>query len=145
MHADLLTFRLHHIAKRAGERVSTMCSQSFALSRRQLRVLSMLSGQVARSPSELAQAAAVDRGRMSRTLDQLERRGFVERRSVAGDARRQLVTLTPAGERLYDNLFGQVKDINRFLLAPLSPADVDALERILDALESQLGLAGPPG
>jgi DNA-binding MarR family transcriptional regulator len=144
-HAELLTYRLHFVAKAAGQRTADLFQRSFAVSRRQLRVLSLLADGVARSPSELAELISVDRGRMSRTLDELEQRGFVSRRSVAGDARRQLLTLTPAGERLYSHLFGEVRKLNSELLAAIEPGDLPALERVLAVLERQLGIDRPAG
>lgn len=46
---------------------------------------------------ELATAVQVEDQTMSRTVERLERSGFVERRRDATDRRRVMVTLTPAG------------------------------------------------
>ena len=143
-HPDLLVYRLHWLAKAAGDRAGELCRQSFSISRRQLRTMSLLAGGVQRSPTELADLAGVDRGRMSRILDELERRGFIQSQRVAGDARRQVLSLTPAGERLYENLFGELRELHAQMLAALQPADREALARILPALEATLGVERPP-
>lgn len=46
---------------------------------------------------DLAQRLALDEGYLSRVLKGFERRGWIERRPDAGDARRRGIALTPAG------------------------------------------------
>ncbi|MBN9239489.1 MAG: MarR family transcriptional regulator [Micrococcales bacterium 70-64] len=48
--------------------------------------------------SDLARMAKVENQTMSRTVERLERSGFVERRADDADRRRQIVTRTPAGD-----------------------------------------------
>jgi DNA-binding MarR family transcriptional regulator len=54
---------------------------------------------------ELAGRMGVSRPTVSGVTDTLERRGLVERRSHADDARRRTVALTAAGERTFEELF----------------------------------------
>lgn len=139
-HSELLTYRLHFVAKAAGSRVSRLCRDTFQVSRRQLRLLSMLHERAPQSPSDLAAITGLDRARVSRELDELEQRGYVERRSVAGDARRQWIRLTPAGEQLHRALVGMIREVNESLLEALSDAQRRALLDSLSALEARLGL-----
>lgn len=48
--------------------------------------------------SELARLAKVENQTMSRTVERLERSGFIERRADPVDRRRQIVTRTAAGD-----------------------------------------------
>ncbi|MDQ1286931.1 MAG: hypothetical protein QG622_496 [Actinomycetota bacterium] len=48
---------------------------------------------------EIAAAAQVEDQTISRTLERLERSGYVERRRHAGDRRRLVVSLTPVGRK----------------------------------------------
>lgn len=50
------------------------------------------------SQSELARLAKVENQTMSRTIERLERSGFVERRADPSDRRRQIVSRTAAGD-----------------------------------------------
>jgi len=50
------------------------------------------------SQSELARLAKVENQTMSRTIERLERSGFVERRADPADRRRQIVSRTAAGD-----------------------------------------------
>jgi DNA-binding MarR family transcriptional regulator len=54
---------------------------------------------------ELALRMGVSRPTVSGVTDTLERRGLVERRSHADDARRRTVALTASGERTFEELF----------------------------------------
>src|ERR1700709_257014 len=53
------------------------------------------------SQTELAKRARVENQTMSRTIERLEREGFVARRADSMDRRRQVVTRTDAGERVW--------------------------------------------
>jgi DNA-binding MarR family transcriptional regulator len=53
----------------------------------------------------LAQRMGVSRPTVSGVTDTLERRGLVQRRVHADDARRRTVALTAAGERTFEELF----------------------------------------
>jgi DNA-binding MarR family transcriptional regulator len=54
---------------------------------------------------DLALRMGVSRPTVSGVTDTLERRGMVERRDHADDARRRTVALTPDGERTFEELF----------------------------------------
>jgi DNA-binding MarR family transcriptional regulator len=54
------------------------------------------------SQTELALRARVQAQTMSRTIERLEREGFVERRADEADRRRQVVTRTAAGRAVWE-------------------------------------------
>jgi DNA-binding MarR family transcriptional regulator len=54
------------------------------------------------SQTELAKRARVENQTMSRTIERLEREGFVSRAPDAADRRRQVVTRTNAGHRVWE-------------------------------------------
>jgi DNA-binding MarR family transcriptional regulator len=55
------------------------------------------------SQTELARHARVETQTMSRTIERLEREGFVVREKDARDGRRHVVTRTPAGEQAWNS------------------------------------------
>src|SRR3954453_24160657 len=79
----------------------------------------------------LAEAAGLSLSRVSRILDSLERRGLVERRADAGDARAKEGGLTPQGFELrqaaQETHFAGVE---RLFFDRLSDADVETLARV---------------
>jgi MarR family transcriptional regulator, 2-MHQ and catechol-resistance regulon repressor len=58
-----------------------------------------------RETRDLAQRMGVSRPTVSGVTDTLERRGLVQRRMHADDARRRTVALTAAGERTFEELY----------------------------------------
>ncbi|MDV6271727.1 MarR family winged helix-turn-helix transcriptional regulator [Rhodococcus globerulus] len=71
------------------------------LTPRQYSVLLNLAADAPLSQRELVDRVGIDRSGMGRQIDDLERRGLVERRAAPGDRRAHAVHLTPAGaERL---------------------------------------------
>ena len=59
-----------------------------------------------RTPAQLAQTFLVTRGAMTNTLSKLEWAGYVHIRPDWDDARRKLVTISPAGRQARDHAVG---------------------------------------
>lgn len=90
--------------------------------------MSVLAARVVASPS-----------RLSYTIDQLQQRGWVERRPAADDGRGVEAWLTGPGRRaLADAAPEHAELIRRYLLSRMSPAELrtvgDALDRVVDGL-----------
>jgi DNA-binding MarR family transcriptional regulator len=134
---ELLNYRLLRLHAASGAPVVRLLEGRYGIARREWRLLAMLAGQGPLSPSALAERAQLDRPRTSRAIGSLLRKKLVQRGGQPGDARRALVGLTPAGRRLHDELFPQVAEINRQVVAVLDDAAVQALDAALVALTAQ--------
>lgn len=84
------------------------------------------------APGELAEHTMVTTGAMTKRIDRLVDAGLVERRKAAGDGRRRIVALTPAGLSVIDAAFTEHMANERRLVDQLTPQDRDALESILE-------------
>jgi len=82
---------------------------------------------------DLAAGARVEAQTMSRTVERLEREGFVERHADAADRRRRLVVRTPAGAEVFRRA--------RRIEAELFPAVPD-LPALREALLDIIGRSG---
>lgn len=99
-------------------------------------VLIQLRDGIARTASDLASDLDHDSGAITRVLDQLERRGFLQRRRSSQDRRVVELKLTPAGKAIAAELLPLVVDQTNAALAPLSKAEFAQLHgyllRLLD-------------
>jgi DNA-binding MarR family transcriptional regulator len=106
------------------------------------RVLACLFDQDGLMITQLARFSLMEQSRMTRIIDQMEKRGLVVRRSDKGDGRRVRVYLTDEGQKLSEQLVGEAKDHETSLLSALSPADAERIKpsllRLLDSLNSSL-------
>lgn len=91
------TGRLLSTAARLVEHAWGEALERLGLTHAGLIVLHLL-GAGALSQTELAKSARVEVQTMSRTLERLEREGYVARQKHPDDGRRHVVTRTPAGE-----------------------------------------------
>jgi len=93
-------------------------------------------------PSNLYVRLHRSSGGMTKTLKKLEEQGLVERSPDPNDGRGSLVSLTPAGLELQDEIFQAFLLASQSLLAPLSEsrlrADDEALRELLAIFEERL-------
>jgi len=95
-----------------------------------------------RSPAQLAQAFHVTRGAMTNTLNKLEWAGHVHIRPDWDDARRKMVSISPAGRRARDAAIAAVSPIIQEVVADIGADKVRAALPVLRALRQRLGEPG---
>ncbi|MER5334931.1 MarR family transcriptional regulator [Micromonospora sp. NPDC002717] len=89
--------------------------------------------------SELAEASGSSRSRLSHAVARLEAAGWVRREECPSDRRGQIAVLTDEGfATLAAAAPGHVEGVRRHLFDALSPAQVDQLRRISEALVDHL-------
>jgi len=89
--------------------------------------------------SELATRALVSKSRLTYRVDRLVERGLVERRRCEADARRVWAMITDAGvEALTDAWATHVDGVRRYVVGPISPTDLDAVQRAMEAMVAAL-------
>jgi DNA-binding MarR family transcriptional regulator len=96
------------------------------------------------SGTELARRAGVSGPAVSQLLAGLADAGLVDRSPLAGDRRRQLLSLSAAGERAYHSADALLRQRLADLLTDLSRPEADALSRLLPRVEGVLSGAPPP-
>lgn len=85
--------------------------------------------------TELARRVLLSPSGITRTVDQLERRGLVERRVCASDRRGFLAALTPEGKALFRTATKvHVAGIRERFLRHLTPAQLQALAGALESV-----------
>lgn len=96
----------------------------------------------------VAAEAGISKGTLTGVAGTLERRGLLVRRSHPNDARRVLLSLTPAGRRLMKSLFPRFNAEEARAMSPLSPRETQALasslRKVVMGLEAQIPGASEP-
>ena len=94
-------------------------------------VLIQVRDGLARTASDIANDLGHDSGALTRVVDQLERRGYLQRNRSASDRRVVELKLTPAGKAIIDELLPLVVDHTNAALAPLSKSEFVQLRSYL--------------
>ncbi|MFF0575594.1 MarR family winged helix-turn-helix transcriptional regulator [Streptosporangium saharense] len=98
------------------------------------RVLVALEQFGVASQAELGRRCNMDRSDIVATINELAGQGLVERTPDPDDRRRNLVTITTAGERHLRRLEQTLDRVQEDLLAPLTSEDRQTLTRLLTQL-----------
>jgi DNA-binding MarR family transcriptional regulator len=131
-HDDLLNYQLKRLVKYGGAPAIRLCEGRYGVTRTEWRVLASLVEGGACTPSQLAERGFMQRPVVSRLLTLLLRKRLARHVSAAGA--RVEVEATVAGRRLYAELFPQLAQINRRLMAVLDEREAQQLEHILAKL-----------
>jgi DNA-binding MarR family transcriptional regulator len=132
------------VARRFNQICTAMAAESIAsadLTTLQYAVLVYLSAEFGGEPgidqSGLAARIGIDRNNASLLVEEMVKRGLVERRVNGDDRRARLLYLTPKGEKLYARLRPGNLAANHRILEPLGPRDrellLDLLIKVIDA------------
>lgn len=96
------------------------------------------------SQQELADRLDLDKVSMTRALDHLGDRGYVERCSCEGDRRKHLVKLTPKARPVVRTIRKAYEELNDEVLKGVKKADRAVFMEQLMAMVENLRTEGPP-
>ena len=97
-----------------------------------LTVLALIAANPGSSQTALATRAGLNKSALVGIVDQLEKRGLVERGRAAGDRRRYEVSVTAEGQRAMETLFAVVTREEGPVRDALGQRDMRALLALLD-------------
>jgi DNA-binding MarR family transcriptional regulator len=91
-----------------------------------------------RSPAQLAKSFHVTRGAMTNTLNKLEWAGYVHIRPDWDDARRKMVSISPAGRKACEAAIAAITPMITEMVGELGAAKVRATLPVLRELRAKL-------
>jgi len=101
---------------------------------RDFGVMTMVAAQPGMSQQQLHEKTAIDPSSMVAVIDELETRGFAERRQDPDDGRARTIFLTAAGERFARRITRLAAELQDELLAPLDNQERVTLHTLLRKL-----------
>jgi DNA-binding MarR family transcriptional regulator len=132
---ELLSYRLHQVANLLSRGAEMRYRREFGVSLWEWRTVALLGGAAEpQSLNELARAAGVDKGQMSRVVSGLTRRRIVFRETDASDGRGIQLSLTRMGKNLYQKLIRVAAERNSAFLGCLSARERECLEQAMTKL-----------
>jgi DNA-binding MarR family transcriptional regulator len=135
---ELLSYRLHQVANLLSRGAEMRYRREFGVSLWEWRTVALLGGAgEPQSLNELARAAGMDKGQMSRVVSGLTKRKIIFRETDANDARGIRLSLTRSGKRLYRKLINAAAERNSAFLGCLSARERECLERAMTKLSRE--------
>ena len=132
---ELLSYRLHQVANLLSRGAEMRYRREFGVSLWEWRTVALLGGSgEPQSLNELARAAGMDKGQMSRVVSGLTKRRIIFRETDANDARGIRLSLTGSGKKLYRKLIGAAAERNSAFLGCLSARERECLEQAMAKL-----------
>ena len=129
----LLAVPTYVLAKlgRLGQRLTHESIAGQGLLLPHFSVLTALDDSGPLAQHEIADRLGINRSHLVRYVDELETRGAVGRERDQQDRRRQVVSLTPAGQALLAQLQAPIDEAQERFLAPLSEHERAVLMKLL--------------
>ncbi len=90
------------------------------------------------STSELSAMLLASKGNITRLLDRMESDGLIQRANKPDDRRVSIVTMLPAGLRLFQSLAADHEHWIDDLFQPLSNSEISKLNRLMDKLRVRM-------
>lgn len=135
---DSLGFAIHRTDMRFKQ-VGAKFLRPYGLTPEQYAALATLCNRDGMSQRELADHLVKDRPNITRILDKLQQKGFVERKLDPADRRVHRLHATTEGQQLMQELIPSVLELREQMFSVLSSKEQknlrDLLDRLFDSLE----------
>jgi len=140
-HRGGVAFLLAQLGHHAAERFSERIAAALDLTPPHAGILRAIAGAPGRSQQALSTQLQLLPSRVVAYVDDLEDRGYVERRPNPDDRRQYALYLTAAGKQLMQKLSRLARQHDRAITSGLSESEQAQLRSLLAALAQQQGLS----
>lgn len=135
---QFLPYRTVRLAGKLSEAVSAVYKERFNLTIAQWRVLATLGERTSLSAKEIGHSTAMDKVKVSRAVQELVARKLVQKDQDKEDKRAYHLSLTPSGQRLYDEIVPLALNWQTRLLGNISERELAVFMNIVSRLEGAL-------
>jgi DNA-binding MarR family transcriptional regulator len=131
---EFLPYRLNVVATLVSQALSKIYVERHAIGIPEWRVLVTLGQYGVMTAKGIGAHSHMHKTKVSRAVAVLERRKLLTRKSNNADLRESLLSLTPAGRAMYEDLAPIALEFSRKLTGVLSVSEQQALDHAIDRL-----------
>ena len=131
-------FQIVALANRISSSASRAYLRDFGVGVMEWRVLALVGREPGTTAHAVSQLSDIDKASVSRAVAALVRRGDIEAQADPADARRTLLRLTDAGERLHDAILAASLEREQLLLAGLRAEERRTLLDLMKRLAANM-------
>lgn len=139
-----LPYKLYRLSAITARRHTVTFPSGVTIRTREWRVLLILASNGPASGSEVARLSFMDTGSVARSVKELLRAELIVSRPDLLDKRKQVLTLSAEGAKIYDTIASERLSYVNELLDPLDPGERVALFSLFDKLDRQAALLAMP-
>ncbi|QNA87534.1 MarR family transcriptional regulator [Massilia sp. Dwa41.01b] len=126
------------------ERFTGESVRQYGLTHPQFDIIATLGNTPGMSYKELGERTLITKGTLTGVIERLEQKGLVVRARSSDDKRSFHVSLTPAGEAVFREVFPQVVAHGKQLFVDCSDTEFDEMDEVLRKLRERIVRAGRP-
>ena len=134
-----LPFRLSVVSNVVSDAIASTYQALFGLRIPEWRLVAVIAESDGLSQQQLGQRTRMDKVTVSRAAIALADRGLVARRGNPTDQRSHLLSLTPDGRALYEQVAPKALEMERRIFGGLSAEEITDLRAMLDRIEAAAG------
>lgn len=133
-----IPYRLNNLAERVSVALSRIYSREFDVSIPEWRILATLAEQPDMLAKEIAAQTHMDKVKVSRAVNALDRKSCLLKQKDASDSRAVLLSLNERGMSLYHSIAEKAIEWEVALLEDLKETDKEVLFELLDHLDQRV-------
>ena len=140
---QFLPYRLSIASNRVSSAVATAYQALFGLRIPEWRLIAVIAESDGLTQQALGAATRMDKVTVSRAAIALVDRGLVERRPNPDDQRSHLLSLTAAGQTLYESVAPKALELEAQVFAGFSASELATFKAMLERLEASAASLDP--
>ena len=140
---DFLPYRLSIASNRVSSVVATAYQSLFGLKIAEWRLIAVIAEGEGLTQQALGLATRMDKVTVSRAAIALVERGLIARRPNDQDQRSHLLSLTAAGQVLYENVAPKALELEAKVFDGFSAKEIATFRTLLDRLEASAAALDP--
>ena len=129
-----LPYRLNVVGTLGGRALGRIYGEHFGIGIPEWRVVAQLGEFGKLTSRDIGELAQMHKTKVSRAVNELEKRGLVSRAENRQDRRESFVTLTAAGKRIYDQIVPLALGFEARWIEGIAPDELKVFERVLSTL-----------